>query len=64
MSGLYVWKEHLGLIKTFTRPWFVCGGWALDLFIGKQTREHHDLDIGIFRRDQLALQGFFANQTL
>jgi hypothetical protein len=31
--------------------WWVAGGWALDLFIGAQTRPHADLDIGILRRD-------------
>jgi hypothetical protein len=32
-------------------PWWVAGGWALDLFVGHQTRPHGDLDIGILRRD-------------
>jgi hypothetical protein len=32
-------------------PWWIAGGWALDLFIGAQTRPHADLDIGILRRD-------------
>ena len=28
-------------------PWFVTAGWALDLFLGRQTREHDDLEIGV-----------------
>jgi Aminoglycoside-2''-adenylyltransferase len=28
-------------------PWYVAGGWAIDLFRGEQTREHEDLEIGI-----------------
>jgi Aminoglycoside-2''-adenylyltransferase len=32
-------------------PWWIAGGWALDLFLGKVTRAHKDLDIGIFRSD-------------
>jgi aminoglycoside-2''-adenylyltransferase len=32
-------------------PWWVAGGWALDLFLGFQTRPHGDLDVGILRRD-------------
>ncbi|MFF5217319.1 nucleotidyltransferase domain-containing protein [Micromonospora sp. NPDC000442] len=28
-------------------PWYVAGGWALDLFRGEQTREHHDIEIGV-----------------
>jgi len=28
-------------------PWYVAGGWALDLFHGGQTREHGDLEIAV-----------------
>ncbi len=28
-------------------PWCVVGGWALDLFLGEQTREHDDLEIAV-----------------
>jgi hypothetical protein len=27
--------------------WCVAGGWALDLFLGRQTREHRDLEIAV-----------------
>lgn len=33
-------------------PWWIAGGWAIDLFVGEQTREHGDTDVGILRRDQ------------
>jgi hypothetical protein len=45
----------------FDKPWFVAGGWAIDLFIGKQTRPHTDLEIGIFREDQQALKSYLAD---
>jgi hypothetical protein len=32
-------------------PWWVAGGWALDLFLGLQTRPHGDFDVGVLRRD-------------
>ena len=33
--------------------WFaVAGGWAIDLWLGEQTREHHDIEVVIRRRDQ------------
>lgn len=32
-------------------PWWIAGGWALDLFRGTPTRPHADLDVGVFRRD-------------
>ena len=28
-------------------PWYVAGGWALDLFRGEQTREHGDTEIAV-----------------
>ncbi|MGM7683701.1 nucleotidyltransferase domain-containing protein [Cytobacillus sp. Hm23] len=39
------------LMSSYNKPWFIAGGWAIDLFIGKQTRPHHDLEIAIFRKD-------------
>jgi hypothetical protein len=28
-------------------PWYVVAGWALDLFVGRQTRPHDDIEIGV-----------------
>ena len=28
-------------------PWYVAGGWAIDLFLGEQTREHEDVEIAV-----------------
>ena len=36
--------ERLGGLSA---PWYVAAGWALDLFLGRQTREHDDLEIGV-----------------
>ena len=36
---------------SLTIPWWIAGGWALDLFLGRQLREHGDLDVGVLRRD-------------
>jgi len=38
-------------LSALSVDWWVAGGWALDLFVGRQTRPHKDLDIGILRRD-------------
>lgn len=35
------------LLRGVVAPWYVAGGWALDLFAGCQTREHDDLEIGV-----------------
>ncbi len=43
--------EAAMLLASVPTPWWVAGGWALDLFVGGQTRGHGDLDIGLLRRD-------------
>jgi Aminoglycoside-2''-adenylyltransferase len=39
------------LLSAIRPPWWIAGGWALDLFLGEVTRAHKDLDVGIFRSD-------------
>ena len=33
----------------FKKPWFIAGGWAIDLSVGRVTRQHDDIDFCIFR---------------
>ncbi|MGD6844537.1 nucleotidyltransferase domain-containing protein [Bacillus infantis] len=54
-------RKAAGWMAGFEKPWFVAGGWAIDLFIGKQTRPHADLEIGIFREDQQALKSYLED---
>jgi hypothetical protein len=46
-------QEVAALLAGVNRPWWIAGGWALDLFLGFQTRAHDDLDVGVLRRDVL-----------
>ncbi len=39
------------LFERFPGPWCIAGGWALDLFAGRQSREHSDLDVLVARDD-------------
>ena len=32
--------------------WGIAGGWAIDLWLGEQTREHHDVEVVVRRCDQ------------
>ncbi|MBU5442202.1 hypothetical protein [Paenibacillus sp. MSJ-34] len=32
--------------------WCIAGGWALDLFLGHQTRKHADIDVVLLREEQ------------
>jgi len=48
------------VMRGFGRPWFVSGGWAIDLFLGEVTRKHEDLEVGIYRADQEAFREWLA----
>lgn len=47
--------EAADRFAVFPGPWWIAGGWAIDLFMGTQTREHSDTDVLILRDDQLHL---------
>ena len=44
--------EALGNLRA---PFFFAGGWAIDLHLGRVTREHHDVDALVMRCDHLGL---------
>jgi hypothetical protein len=41
-------------------PWWIAGGWAIDLFLGRRTRKHEDIDVQVLRRDQQAVRALFG----
>jgi len=44
-------REAARLFASLTSRWWIAGGWALDLFMGMESRPHGDLDIGVLRRE-------------
>jgi len=52
------------LMHEFEPDWFIAGGWAIDLYLEKQTRPHEDIEIAIFRKDQTALQNYLNGWIL
>ena len=57
---LWAWEPLLpadvtSVLHGLQAPWWICGGWALDLFLGRETRRHDDLDVAVLRQDQPAL---------
>lgn len=48
-------RRALEVMAGYRRPWWVAGGWALDLLLGAKTRPHADLEISMLAADQLAL---------
>lgn len=47
----------------FDKPWFIAGGWAIDLHIGQKTREHKDIEIAVFRHDQAHVKNHLNKWT-
>lgn len=43
-------------MRGYPAPWCIAGGWAIDLFLGRRTREHADVDVAVFRDDQRAVR--------
>lgn len=52
------------LMSSFRPPWALCGGWAIDAWLGRQTRDHGDLDIAVFQDDHHALFEHLAGWQL
>ena len=40
--------------------WGVAGGWAIDLWLGEQTRDHHDVEVVVRRSDQRVVHAALA----
>jgi len=57
-------EDVAALLRGYARRWWIAGGWALDLFLGRQTREHADLDVVVLRDDQEALRAHFRDWEL
>ena len=54
VPGLDAWdawhpREAAARLAGLDVPWYVAAGWALDLWHGRQTREHGDLEIAVPR---------------
>ncbi len=43
-------------MSKFNERWGVAGGWAIDLFMGQETRRHSDVEVALFREDQHLLK--------
>ena len=63
-DGFAVPRQVLSLLDGFGKPWWVAGGWAVDLFIGRLTRPHKDIEIALYRHDQLVLQEHLTGWSL
>ena len=64
MSSVSTIPEPLAQIaadmSSFPRWWALCGGWAVDAWLGRVTREHGDIDVTVFFDDERAVFQHFA----
>lgn len=51
-------EEVGGLFESCGARWWVAGGWAIDLLIGRQTRPHGDLDVLVLRPEQHVVRSY------
>ncbi|WP_435363729.1 nucleotidyltransferase domain-containing protein [Haloarchaeobius sp. DYHT-AS-18] len=66
MSRETTWNDVYAVgdrFRTFDQPWAIAGGWALDCFLGEQTRSHGDAEVAVFREDQHALREHLSDWT-
>jgi hypothetical protein len=45
-------------------PWWIAGGYAIELAVGRELRAHGDLDVLVLRRDQALVRGLLADWDL
>lgn len=48
------------LFRATRFPWWIAGGYAIELAVGEPFRPHDDIDVLILRRDQLAARALLA----
>ena len=51
-------------MSTFGATWCLCGGWAVDAWLGRLSRDHVDVDIAVFLEDQRAFFEHMAGWQL
>jgi hypothetical protein len=66
---LWEWERFdcsrlLEIMGGFGAPWWIAGGWALDLWMGSESRPHRDVDVAILRDDQKKLHENFDGWEL
>lgn len=52
------------LMSSYPAPWSVCGGWAVDAWLGRISRDHGDVDLSAFDADHQQLVDHLAGWQL
>jgi hypothetical protein len=51
-------------MRDFRSSWALCGGWAVDAWLGRQTRDHLDVDLTVFHDEQSVVYDYFTDRWL
>ena len=62
MDSLAEVQKVSALFSDLPCPWFICGGWAIDLFLNRVTRQHKDVDVAIAREDQFRVRDYLRQR--
>jgi hypothetical protein len=52
------------VMRGFPAEWCLCGGWGVDAWLGRETREHKDVDIAVFHNEVDAVYEHFDGWQL
>ena len=52
------------VMSSYPRPWGLCGGWAIDAWLGRISRDHGDVDLSVFDTDHQQLFDHLAGWQL
>ncbi|MFF9644180.1 nucleotidyltransferase domain-containing protein [Kitasatospora aureofaciens] len=53
-------RQAAQLLAGADSPWWIAGGYAIELAVGKPYHEHGDLDVLLLHRDQDKVRRFFG----
>ena len=51
-------ERAAAVMAGFSGVWGIAGGWAIDLFLNRESRLHPDIDLAVLRCDQRALRSW------
>jgi hypothetical protein len=54
-------KRIAKLLHSYSGSWAIAGGWAIDLFLNKETRKHKDIDILLVRDEQIKFKHYLPD---
>lgn len=49
------------LMSSYPGDWLICGGWAVDAWLGRVTRTHVDIDVMLFHDEQTMAYNQFSS---